>query len=274
MRNKRDFVIVGIVLQVPKLHYFRVLLGHYPVNLPLSFHSPYRTPFLVFSISFCSLLWNSSGCFFLICMVSIRTRWYRGGNFWKLFQTSASAQPKHRASSTQSIYQKVPSSTGRPRFTITQHSFSLSWFFMSHSRSSWRFLASSRFVKSIILSPWFRSADLDYTTGTGIIPRINGTLYELVQVIEFAVYGNLLFFFLSFSMLHSSIWLSIPKFIFICRWKIWFGHIRSHCFHGWIPKQSSANIFLKWKNNSKNSKQACYNSWNSLYSFGSPVHFK
>ena len=48
MRNKRDFVIVGIVLQVPKLHYFRVLLGHYPVNLPLSFHSPYRTPFWYF----------------------------------------------------------------------------------------------------------------------------------------------------------------------------------------------------------------------------------
>ena len=63
----------------------------YSINRPLSFHSPYITPFLVFSISFCSLLWNSSGCFFLIWMVSIRTRRYKGGNFWKLSQTTGSA---------------------------------------------------------------------------------------------------------------------------------------------------------------------------------------
>lgn len=47
-----------------------------------------------------------------------------------------SIHPKHIASSTASIYQNVPSSTGLPRFTTTQHSVSLSWFRISHSRSS------------------------------------------------------------------------------------------------------------------------------------------
>lgn len=37
-----------------------------------------------------------------------------------------SIHPKHIASSTASIYQNVPSSTGLPRFTTTQHSGSLS----------------------------------------------------------------------------------------------------------------------------------------------------
>ena len=47
-----------------------------------------------------------------------------------------SIHPKHIVSSTASIYQNVPSSTGLPRFTTTQHSVSLSWFCISHSRSS------------------------------------------------------------------------------------------------------------------------------------------
>ena len=88
-----------------------------------------------------------------------------------IFFVVLSIQPKHMASSTESMYQKVPSSTGRPRFTITQHSFSLSWLFMSHSLSSLRFFASSRFVNSIIISPKFRSGKLDYTISTGIIPQ-------------------------------------------------------------------------------------------------------
>lgn len=46
-----------------------------------------------------------------------------------------SIQPKHMASSTASMYQKVRLSTGRPRFTFTQHSFSRSWFRISHSRN-------------------------------------------------------------------------------------------------------------------------------------------
>ena len=40
------------------------------------------------------------------------------------FFTVLSIQPKHNASSTASTYQNVPSSTGRPRLTATQHSFS------------------------------------------------------------------------------------------------------------------------------------------------------
>ena len=81
----------------------------------------------------------------------------RGASFWavaplSIFFVVLSIQPKHMASSTESIYQKVPSSTGRSRFTITQHSFSLLWLFMSHSLSSWRFFASE-----------FRSGNLDYT---------------------------------------------------------------------------------------------------------------
>ena len=55
-----------------------------------------------------------------------------------------SIHPKHIASSTASIYQNVPSSTGLPRFTTTQHSGSLSWFRISHSRSSSRDLTFSK----------------------------------------------------------------------------------------------------------------------------------
>ena len=42
-----------------------------------------------------------------------------------IFFVVLSIQPKPIASSTASMYQKVPLSTGRPRFTITQHSSSL-----------------------------------------------------------------------------------------------------------------------------------------------------
>lgn len=47
-----------------------------------------------------------------------------------------SIHPKQSASSTASRYQKSLSSTGRPRFTQTQHSFSLAWWASSHARNS------------------------------------------------------------------------------------------------------------------------------------------
>lgn len=55
-----------------------------------------------------------------------------------------SIHPKHIASSTASIYQNVLSSTGLPRLTTTQHSVSLSWFCISHSRSSFLDLTFSK----------------------------------------------------------------------------------------------------------------------------------
>lgn len=68
-------------------------------------------------------------------------RGFRGQSFWtvtssEIFLTVLSIHPKHKASSTASTYRKVPSSTGLPRLTATQHSVSLSWFCRSHSRSS------------------------------------------------------------------------------------------------------------------------------------------
>lgn len=68
-------------------------------------------------------------------------RGFRGLSFWavtssEIFLVVLSIQPKHKASSTASTYQKVLSSTGRPRLTTTQHSVSLSWFCRSHSRNS------------------------------------------------------------------------------------------------------------------------------------------
>ena len=47
-----------------------------------------------------------------------------------------SIHPKQSASSTASRYQKCLSSTGRPRFTSTQHSLSLAWWASSHARNS------------------------------------------------------------------------------------------------------------------------------------------
>ena len=63
-----------------------------------------------------------------------------------------SIHPKHKASSTASTYQNVSSSFGRPRFTVTQHSSSVAWFFFSHCRSSSLFFASSKFFNSVMLS--------------------------------------------------------------------------------------------------------------------------
>lgn len=48
-------------------------------------------PCLVFSINFFKRLRKSSGWFFLICIVSILTRRYRGGKLKKLFHTVKSA---------------------------------------------------------------------------------------------------------------------------------------------------------------------------------------
>ena len=78
----------------------------------------------------------------------------RGQSFWAvtlsaIFFVVLSIQPKHRASSTASIYQKVVSSVGLPRLTTTQHSFSVLWFCISHSRSSTLDLISRRLCISI-----------------------------------------------------------------------------------------------------------------------------
>ena len=77
-------------------------------------------------------------------------RGFRGQSFWAvmsaaIFFVVLSIQPKHRASSTASMYQKVLLSVGLPRFTTTQHSFSVLWFCISHSRSSVLDLTSSKF---------------------------------------------------------------------------------------------------------------------------------
>ena len=58
---------------------------------------------------------------------------FRGHSFCavvcsSIFLVVLSIQPKHMASSTASIYQKVPSSLGLPLFTTTQHSVSVLWF--------------------------------------------------------------------------------------------------------------------------------------------------
>ena len=76
-------------------------------------------------------------------------RGLRGQSFWAvtpsvIFLVVLSIQPKHRASSTASIYQKVSLSVGLPRFTTTQHSFSVLWFRISYSRSSVLDLASNK----------------------------------------------------------------------------------------------------------------------------------
>ena len=82
-------------------------------------------------------------------------RGFRGQSFWAvtsaaIFFVVLSIQPKHRASSTASIYQKVLSSVGLPRFTTTQHSFYVLWFCISHSRSSVLDLTSSKLCISIV----------------------------------------------------------------------------------------------------------------------------
>ena len=62
-----------------------------------------------------------------------------------------SIHPKQSASSTASRYQKCLSSTGRPRFTSTQHSLSLAWWASSHARNS-LLLAIQRMLCSSINS--------------------------------------------------------------------------------------------------------------------------
>ena len=62
-----------------------------------------------------------------------------------------SIHPKQSASSTASRYQKCWSSTGRPRFTLTQHSLSLAWWASSHARNS-LLLATMRMLCSSINS--------------------------------------------------------------------------------------------------------------------------
>lgn len=62
-----------------------------------------------------------------------------------------SIHPKQSASSTASRYQKCLSSTGRPRFTLTQHSLSLAWWASSHARNS-LLLAIQRMLCSSINS--------------------------------------------------------------------------------------------------------------------------
>ena len=59
-------------------------------SLPLSFHSPYITPFWVFSTNLFNRAAKTSGWFFLICMVSMRTLLYKDGKFWKFVQTLTS----------------------------------------------------------------------------------------------------------------------------------------------------------------------------------------
>lgn len=65
----------------------------------------------------------------------------RGQNLWRvvpsgIFLVVLSIQPKHKASSTASRYQKVLSSVGLPRLTAIQHSVCLRWFCSNHSRHS------------------------------------------------------------------------------------------------------------------------------------------
>ena len=57
-----------------------------------------------------------------------------------------SIQPKQRASSTASMYQKVSESVGFPRFTSTQHSGSEDACSMNHERNSWRLSGFSMFL--------------------------------------------------------------------------------------------------------------------------------
>lgn len=56
----------------------------------MALHSPYIAPCFVFLINFCSRRWKGSGFCFLICIASIRTRWYKELKFKKLLLTVAS----------------------------------------------------------------------------------------------------------------------------------------------------------------------------------------
>ena len=80
---------------------------------------------------------------------------FHGQSFWAVTSAAIlfvllSIHLKHRASSTVSIYQNVLSSVGLPRFTTTQHSFSVLWFCISHSRSSVLDLTSSKLCIFIV----------------------------------------------------------------------------------------------------------------------------
>ena len=72
----------------------------YSINLPLSFHSPYMMPRRVLSINFFRRLSKRGRCFFLICIVSIRTRRYKDGKFWKFRHTMGSCRRADRISSS------------------------------------------------------------------------------------------------------------------------------------------------------------------------------
>lgn len=84
----------------------------------------------------------------------------RGTNLWRVMPSSnflvmPSIQPKHIASSTASTYQNVePSSTGIPRLTAIQHSFSVSWLTTSHFRNSSRSLISRTLFIMIYVIPF------------------------------------------------------------------------------------------------------------------------
>ena len=82
----------------------------------------------------------------------------RGDSFCAVIPLSSffvvlSIQPKHIASSTASIYQNVLFPFGLPRFTTTQHSFSVLRFCSSHCLNSSRFLAFNKLTGSISISP-------------------------------------------------------------------------------------------------------------------------
>lgn len=57
-----------------------------------------------------------------------------------LFWTIESIQPKHNASSTQSIYHSACWLLGLPFFIVTKHSFSVWQFFANHFRNCKRFV--------------------------------------------------------------------------------------------------------------------------------------
>ena len=61
-----------------------------------------------------------------------------------------SIHPKQRASSTASRYQKCLPSTGRPRFTITQHSGWLAWLAESHWRNWLRLVVPNMLWRSVV----------------------------------------------------------------------------------------------------------------------------
>ena len=95
-----------------------------------------------------------------------------------------SIHPKQSASSTASRYQKCLSSTGRPRFTSTQHSLSLAWWASSHARNS-LLLAIQRMLCSSIksdLTPYATcpnerppGANPEGLTGSGLSPGDYGS---------------------------------------------------------------------------------------------------